>query len=253
MLRMNKHTSVALLAGVTLLFAACGDDSESAGDASSADLAGRTFLSTDASTFDIVDGTVISMSFEADTLGVQAGCNNIAGGYTIADGVLQADNLLTTEMACDDALMDQDQRVVELLTSDPAIAVDGTTLTIGSGDISLVLEEQQPAELEGTTWNVTGVVANDGVSSVPAGATVTFADGEVQFTSGCNTGFGPAVVEGDTIEFGALGLTKMACEDDVMALESAMTTVMAGTVTVEIEGDTLRLTNGDNGLVLTAA
>lgn len=251
---MNLATPLRLLASVAVLAlvaSACGDDAEVPAATPPIDLAGKTFLSTDASTFDLVSGTTVRISFEDGQFGVNAGCNSIGGAYALSDGVLVADDLASTMMACADDLMDQDQRLSTLLTSRPSIALSGSTLTIG-GDDELVLEEQQPAALEGTVWTITGVIESEAVSSVLGDATIVFADGEVRFASGCNTGFGPAEVSGATIEVGPVASTKMGCPDDLAALEMAITRVLDGTVTAEIDGATLTLTNGDRGLVLSA-
>lgn len=253
---MRTHHTLRLhvpIAALAMLASACGDDADAPASPPVDDLAGRTFLSTDASTFEIVDGTTVTVSFQADgTIGVNGGCNSIGGPYTIDDDVLVADDLASTMMACDDALMDQDDRLTELLTSRPAISIEGETLTIGEGSNQLVLAEQQPAALEGTVWNVTGVIDGDAVSSVPDGATIVFADGEVRFDSGCNSGSGTATIGDGTVEIGPVASTKKGCPDDVAALETAITSVLAGTVDVEIDGNALTITNGDAGLTLSA-
>jgi heat shock protein HslJ len=248
----NSSRRAVAVAALVLVAAACGDDAAPA-VSPAVELAGRTFLSTGASTFDIVDGTTIRVTFEADRIGVDGGCNSIGGPYSITDGVLETDELASTMMACDDALMDQDQRLTTLLTSRPTIVVDEGTVTIGDGPDQLVLEEQQPAELEGTVWSITGVISGDAVSSVPDGATIVFVDGEVRFDSGCNTGFGTAEISGDVIDVGPVASTKMGCPDDLAALEAAITSVLQGAVSAQIDGTSLTLTSGDVGLTLAAS
>jgi heat shock protein HslJ len=95
-------------------------------------------------------------------------------------------------------------------------------------------------------------------SSIPAAenteAGLTFnEDGTVTGNSGCNGLGGEYTVEGDQIEFGPFVSTLMACEDPIMAQESAMLQVLTGTATFDIEGDTLRLKNNDMVFVFTAA
>jgi heat shock protein HslJ len=46
------------------------------------------------------------------------------------------------------------------------------------------------------------------------------ADGRVTGSGGCNRIFGTAKIEGDTIAFGAMGATRMACPPAVMAQEA---------------------------------
>ncbi len=42
-------------------------------------------------------------------------------------------------MACDEALMTQDQWVSTLLTSSPTVSLDGDTLTVAGDEITLTL------------------------------------------------------------------------------------------------------------------
>ena len=64
-------------------------------------------------------------------------------------------------MACEPALMDQDVWLNDFLSSLPTIELDGETLTLASGDTTMILDELQPSELVDTTWTVTGTVANE--------------------------------------------------------------------------------------------
>ena len=57
------------------------------------------------------------------------------------DPLQVAGPLAMTMMACDEALMDQDQWLSEFLTSSPALAVDGETLTLGDDTTGITLSE----------------------------------------------------------------------------------------------------------------
>ena len=90
------------------------------------------------------------------------------------------------------------------------------------------------------------------MSTVPAGATaaLTFGPRTVAVEAGCNSGNGAYTVDGDTITFGPIALTMMACPADKMALETAVLSVLQGKATYEIDANTLRLVNEPNGLHL---
>jgi heat shock protein HslJ len=60
-------------------------------------------------------------------------------------------------------------------------------------------------------------------------------------------------IDGATITFGSIGLTKMACGEAAMAVEQAVTAVLTGEVVYAIEAGSLTLTNGATGLMLRAA
>lgn len=128
---------VAAVAAVPLL-AACGDDDEATPVDADA-LEGRTFVATEFTPDGIVDGSEIAVTFEDGAVIVMAGCNTQRGGYSIADGVLSVDPMMSTMMACDEALMAQDTSLATFFSSSPSIALDGDVLTVSGGDTELTL------------------------------------------------------------------------------------------------------------------
>ncbi|HSP28788.1 MAG TPA: META domain-containing protein [Ilumatobacteraceae bacterium] len=265
---MIPRTALALsaLALSALALAACGsdDDSPAADDSLPAvgsaptadDLVDRSFESTEVTGHELVADSVIGLAFTADSVAARAGCNSMNGGYEIVDGTLEVGVMAATMMACDDALMDQDTWLSEFLTSGPQIALDGDTLTLTGADATMTLSAVQPAELEGPTWNVTGIVANEAVSSLPmdAEASITITDGQAAIRTGCNNGSTSVEITDTTITFGPIALTKMACPPELTELEASVLAVLDGEVTYEIAGDSLSVRNadGDVGLELTA-
>ncbi len=258
---------LALVAALAL--AACGDDTtepagtepattEPVGSSSGTSFEGRTWLSTGASGFEIVEGSVVRLSFEDGSISANAGCNSMSGGYTLEGDVLRIGAMASTQMACDDPLMDQDARLSELLSSGPSVSVEGDELVLTSGDTSITFLDREIADpdrpLEGTEWTVTGVIANEAVSSGwgEAVATLTIADGTVSVATGCNTGSGSATVGEGTITFGPIATTKMMCDDDAMQLEAAVLAALSGEATYEIEAGMMTLMSGSQGLQLTA-
>jgi heat shock protein HslJ len=274
--------AVPLLAACAL--AACGSDSDSSGDAASStgepvssdptptdpveetvaasnadSLDGRSFVSTEVDGHDLVPGSVIRVSFDDGSVSVNAGCNTMFGAYTIDGDVLSAPSLAMTMMACDQALMTQDTWVSALISSDPTLTAEGDTLTITGSDaqvVTLVEEADQP--LEGMRWVVDGLLANEGVSTVPVGAeaSITITDGTAAVEAGCNTGSAPVEITDTTITFGPLMLTRMACPEPQTTLENAVIAVLDGEVSYTIDASTLQLRktteNGEIGLNLTA-
>lgn len=252
--------TVALLALAGLIVAACGsDDSSSSGSVTAADLSDRGFVSSDVTGYELVQGSEITMRFLDDAVSVNAGCNTMNGRFEITDGVFTADQLAMTMMACLDPLMAQDTWLSEFLASSPDIALDGSTLTLTGSDATIVLVEIEPADLVGTTWRVTGTVANEAVASVPAESTASITigdDGTVGLFTGCNSGGGDVEVGDDTITFDAIATTLQACEGPIDELERNVLAVLQGEVAYEITGDSLSLRtdgpDGEIGLELTA-
>ena len=212
---MTPRTVIALLALAGLTVAACGSDDDGGGDDSilrssaptAEDLSGRGFVSSDVTGYDLVEGSEITMNFLDDSVSVNAGCNTMNGGFEIVDGAFVAGQFAMTMMACDDPLMDQDTWLSEFLASSPSISLDGSTLSFSGDEVTITLDEIEPAALVGTTWTVTGTVANEAVSSVPMDSTasITIADdGTVAVNTGCNTGSGSVEVGDDTLTFGPI-------------------------------------------------
>ena len=165
--------------------AACSDDADvtsgpgattpGAGVASE-QLDGRTFTSSEVAGHDLVEGTVISLTFDGARLSTNAGCNTASGTYRIADGVLQTDGeWATTMMGCTPELEAQDQWLAEFLADAPSISLDGEVLTLtgtDGGEVSITLESggAEAAALIGTTWTLNSVLDGTSASSVPAGS-----------------------------------------------------------------------------------
>ena len=83
---------------------------------------------------------------------------------------------------------------------------------------------------------------------------MTFDAGSVALDTGCNTGRGSYTVDGDTVTFGPIATTRMACVDaNGQQVEQAVLTVVTGAATTAIDGPVLTLTNGADGLQLRAA
>jgi heat shock protein HslJ len=258
---MIPRTALALVALSALAFAACGSDDDAASGGSAPtpdDLAGKAFESTEVTGYDLVEGTTITLGFEADTVGAQGGCNTQSGGYTITDGTLEVAVMASTMMACEEALMDQDTWLSEFLTSSPEIALEGGTLTLTGSDATISLEAKAATPLEGTTWVLTGTVATEAVSSLPADAdaSLTITDGQAAIRTGCNSGSTSVEITDTTMTFGPVALTKMACPEELTALEASVIAVLDGEVTYEIAGDTLSIrkdgADGEIGLEYTA-
>jgi heat shock protein HslJ len=262
MLSMTTRSLRIATAGLAaaLLVAACGDDSSSGSPATAADLDGRTFVLVDSSGIELADGGTVTLVFEDGNLGASGGCNQLAGQYDVEDGVLTIGAMATTEMACEPvALMDQDVAVGEFLTSGPEVTLDGNDLTLTTDATTMTFLDDAVANpdqpLEGTTWELTGTVSNDAMSSVPMGAeaSLTIEGGQAAIATGCNSGSGAVTVGEGTLTFGAIATTKMACEPELMDLEATVLSVLSGEATYEIDSDQLTVTNGDNALQFTAA
>jgi heat shock protein HslJ len=122
--QISRSLALVTLLGASLALSGCGDYS--------GDIEGREYESTEVRGHDLVEGSTIIMTFEEGRVSARAGCNTLNGAATWDDGTLEvAEPLASTMMACDEALMAQDQWLSEFLTSGPALEIDGDTLTLG--------------------------------------------------------------------------------------------------------------------------
>ena len=220
-------------------------------------LDGKAFTSTSVKGYDLVAGSKIEMAFEADRLAVNAGCNSMGSEYSFTGTELTwTGTPAATMMACPDDLMAQDTWITGLLTAGMAAELDGDTLTLTSGDVTIVLASSPDAPVVGTDWTLTGTVAGGAVTSVPAGVkapTLMIAkDGTAQLFTGCNSGSSTVKVGDSTLTFGPVVTTKMYCGGAAGELEHQVVSVLDGEVHYVDDGNTLTLSQGDQGLVYTA-
>lgn len=252
-----KHRTLLVALASAVLLGACSGGASPTPAPTPRGIEGRTFLSTGVEGRGLVAGSTVRLQFRNGTLSASAGCNSIGGPYRIDGDRLVVDQLATTEMACDPALMEQDRWVADLLDG-ATIALDGDTLTLTKAATRLTLLDLEVADpdrpLLGTRWVVDGLISGGAVSSLPAGVTaaLTFSEGRVEVEAGCNTGGGTVAVTDASLEFGPIGLTKMACAPDVMAVERVVTSTLAGSATYRTEAGTLTLDAGGVGLTLRA-
>lgn len=132
---ISRALALTTLLGASLALGACGSEG--------ADLAGRAFTSTEVRGHDLVEGSTITLTFEEGRISANAGCNTLNGAATWDGDTLDvAEPLASTMMACDEALMAQDQWLTGYLTSSPALEVDGDTMTLGDDTTGITLSEK---------------------------------------------------------------------------------------------------------------
>jgi heat shock protein HslJ len=257
-------SAVMLLAACSVAAAPSGVPSPTAGATAGATASsgieavdGKTYLSTAVTGATLVPGTRIRLSFNKDTVDASGGCNALGGSATIANGRLKTTQLVTTDMGCADPLMQQDRWLAGLL-GDSAITIAGDQMTLDDGTVQATFLDREIADpdrpIEGTHWVLDGIVSGDAAASVPAGVTSTLviSGGHAAVHTGCNTGSATVQVATDTLTFGPMALTRMACPEAQSSVESAVAGVLDGTVHYKIEADTLTIDAGASGLTYRA-
>lgn len=106
------------------------------------------------------------------------------------------------------------------------------------------------------TWNLTAGTTADGDLALIETAPIVLGvsdEGKVSGNAACNRYMGDVDVDGSAVTFGALATTRMACEEPVMALETAYLAALAAVDAGARERDELTLTGPDVELVYTLA
>ena len=102
---------------------------------------GKTFESTSVTGYELVPDSVVTLEFIDGRISADAGCNTQNGDADVVDGVLEVGDLASTMMACDEPLMAQEQWLGGFLEDGPEVTLDGTTMTLTSGEVVMELTE----------------------------------------------------------------------------------------------------------------
>lgn len=201
-----------------------------------------------------------TMKFADGRVGGTTGCNSWGTSFTQnGTSVTLGGQIAMTAMACtDDAVMAQEANVSKALPTIASVRTAGTDAELldASGQVVFTLAPVENKPLEGTTWQLNGLVAKEAVTSTVAGSEVTMTiSGGSLSGKACNTFRGTVTAADGTFKAGPLMSTKMACtSDELTAQEAAVLANLAAATKYAIEGDTLTLSGDDGtGLVFTAA
>jgi heat shock protein HslJ len=191
----------------------------------------------------------VTVRFESGRLSGFAGCNSFTGGYSSEGGQLKIGPVASTQMACPEPGSSIETAFHKALSGTLRYAVDGDDLeaTTAAGE-TLRFRREPPPLLAGISWKVTSfnnsrhaVVGVLGQSSI----TLSFKDGQVAGSAGCNNFHGTYATEGSKLRFGPLATTRRACEEPLMAQEQQFLAALASAVTWSIDGNVLDMHRAD--------
>jgi len=113
----------------------------------------------------------------------------------------------------------------------------------------------EPINLEGSSWKLESYVNNLGHSVSPVSNTkmnLEFKDERISGSSGCNSYFAKYTQNGNSLSFGLIGATKMYCTNPaVMEQETTFLSSLALIKTFKVEGNKLKLIDGNGKVLLT--
>lgn len=207
----------------------------------------------------VVAGTMITAQFDdQNRLTGSDGCNSFSTNYTLEGSTLTLDPaMVSTEKACDDAVMSQADTFTQTLLNTNSIELgDGVLVLLQNGVKGLTFVGQSNP-LSKTSWNVTGY--NNGKQAVVgpiAGTalTMTFGDdGTISGNSGCNSFSGQYSLSGQSLTISPLATTMRACiePEGVDTQETAFLTALQQATMWQLQGSQLFLRNAEDAIAVT--
>jgi peptidyl-Lys metalloendopeptidase len=134
---------------IAALLAACASAEPDQPSAGGITLAGTEWVLTSLAGNAPMQGTQITLSFEAESLGGSGGCNTYGGSYTASDDSLAVSDLYWTEMAClePEGILDQELAYLNALNAVASYRVDAGRLQLydEAGTQVLVFGPQETA------------------------------------------------------------------------------------------------------------
>jgi heat shock protein HslJ len=238
--------------------AACTSTGSSADDSATAALEDREFVLQFADGYTPVPGTVIRLSFVESSLSLHAQCNTVSSSYRISGSKLSVSDVTQTAMGCDEALMKQDDWLVEFLESVPTVTLKHDTLTLQSEDVVLVFVDREVADpnrpLVGPIWTIDTLITADTASTIPASKlppTVVFKDdGSFAVSTACDSGTGTYDSTAIALALSDVTFTESTCTDEASStLSRHLSAVFAdGPAVYSIESARLTIEREDIGI-----
>jgi heat shock protein HslJ len=206
-------------------------------------------ISADGELTDVLGDSFIDLYLQNGQATGSSGCNRYNGAYAVDGDSITIGPLMSTLIACEEPLMEQEQAFLAALEAAEAYSIEGETLTLSGADgAALAVFEADTTPLTGSEWMSTGY--NNGAQAVVSPIlettmTIQFTeDGTAKGSSGCNTySMTYETDEAGGMTFGAISVTEMACEDPpgVMEQERLFLEALSEVATYELQGDLLTL------------
>jgi len=199
----------------------------------------------------------VTARFEGGRVSGFSGCNRFMGSYTLDRDSVLIGPLAGTMMACPDPEMAIEKAFLGALTGTLRYAISGDQLALTPvSGAALVFQAEPAPTLLGVNWNVTGF--NNGRQAVVSpllGTTLsmTFDQGQVYGSSGCNTYRAAYTSEGNRLAIGSVASTRKACSaEGVMQQEREFLAALESVKLWAISGGLLDIHRADGERVLNA-
>ena len=202
----------------------------------------------------------VVVRFDAGRLQGFGGCNQFVGSYTVSGDHMTLGPLAGTMMACAPPVMAIETTFKEAFSGTLYFRLSEGRLALASTSDAkpkLVFDAAPQPRLEGITWEVTGF--NNGrhaVVSPLVGTTLTvsFQDGAIVGSAGCNRFRATYTRDGNRLTVGPATATRMMCDGEgVMEQEREFLAAIESATLWTVERDMLDLHRADGERVLFAS
>lgn len=259
--RSRKVTSrIVLFAGLALILAACGGESDSGDSGTPATLDNTAWDLTELGEVEVFQGAPANIIFgstdetgSGDSFG-STGCNSFSGAYETEGDTINIGPLITTLAGCNNpAVQPQEGRYLITLETAETYAILGDTLELANagGEVTARFQVAGP-DISLTSW--VAISINNGTggaqSVIPASDIVAVFDGIglLNGFGGCNN-YSSAyrvsddydVAEGGEIVFAGIAAAHKDCEADLQAQEDAYFAALENSRLYIIQGLNLEL------------
>lgn len=204
-------------------------------------------------------GTPVTLHLAGDKIDGTDGCNRYSSTYTVNGAKFTVNkNVISTMMACSEAIMQQAAAYTLALTQAANYKVENQQLLLlDANGKTLATFKTQLSGLGGTIWSVTGYNnGNQAVVSVLAGSELSAnfnADGKLNGSAGCNNYMASYETSDKNIKISSIGSTKKACSNPggIMIQESQFLNALKTVATYRLDGNQLELRTAEGALAVT--
>jgi heat shock protein HslJ len=185
----------------------------------------------------------ITATFSKDgLLSGSGGCNNYSASYRAEGPSLQISPIAATFTTCGDEVDARENEYFRILQGALGYSVDDVSLAIASERGVLEFAAGSGgASLTDASWTL-AEVDSEPVEDVIQTATF-LPDGTVAGSGGCNSFSASYTTDGETLAVTDLGVTRMACDEDVMEAEDKYLDAFEAAATWSINGSQLTITS----------
>jgi heat shock protein HslJ len=238
--------AVSLLAGVT----ACGGTGTGSGGV---DLDGTWRLTSgrdaDGSLPDLGDRQV-TLVVDGEQAGGVSACNHYGGRVEVDGDTVSIGELGGTEMGCEPAVMDLEQRYLVALGAVGRGVRDGDELTLSGPDVALeydLVPAEPDADLVGTTWLLESLIDGETASSTVRGGRLELTDdGTLNVETGCGEINGSYRLEDEQTVVPLLVATPAPgarCDGQASVQHNHVVGVLSAGFTWQVDGSRLLVTS----------